>query len=134
MYVKMQATGFTESIPFICISAIWGQYPASWFYYILQFLAHCREWLMAAGSQALSWGPPGSEMHIWMLEITDGCNIFVYWHGRRYPISQYFSSSFELRLPVGRGYRVITKLSQSCVWVSAKMQVIAADFNATASS
>ena len=28
MYEKMQDSGLTEIIPFICISAIWGQYPA----------------------------------------------------------------------------------------------------------
>ena len=28
MYEKMQESGLTEIIPFICISAIWGQYPA----------------------------------------------------------------------------------------------------------
>ena len=27
MSEKMQESGFTEIIPFICISAIWGQYP-----------------------------------------------------------------------------------------------------------
>ena len=28
MYGKMQESGIIEVIPFICISAIWGQYPA----------------------------------------------------------------------------------------------------------
>ena len=34
MYGKMQVSGLTEIIPFICISAVWGQPPASWFFYI----------------------------------------------------------------------------------------------------
>ena len=29
---KMQASGLTEIIPFLCISATWGQHPASWFF------------------------------------------------------------------------------------------------------
>ena len=53
MYGKMQKSGLTEIIPFICISAIWGQYPA--FLHPEVFRAHvesgCR--LMAAGSQVL---------------------------------------------------------------------------------
>lgn len=28
----MQASGPTEIIPFLCISVIWGQHPASWFF------------------------------------------------------------------------------------------------------
>ena len=33
MYGKIQESGLTEIIPFICISAIWGQYPG--FFHIL---------------------------------------------------------------------------------------------------
>ena len=36
MYGKMQESGLTEIIPFICISAIWGQR-------LLVFSAHLRE-------------------------------------------------------------------------------------------
>ena len=32
---KMQASGLTEIIPFMCFSVIWGWYPASRLYYIL---------------------------------------------------------------------------------------------------
>ena len=35
---KMQASGLTEIIPFICIPAFWGQVP---------FLVHLKEWQMA---------------------------------------------------------------------------------------
>ena len=44
----MQVSGLTEIIPFICISAIWGQHPASWLFTSLEWLQRT-----AAGSQAL---------------------------------------------------------------------------------
>ena len=50
MYGKMQESGLTEIIPFICISAIWGQHPV--FFDIWSFLtigSGCN--LMAATSQ-----------------------------------------------------------------------------------
>ena len=46
MYGKVQESGISEIIPFICISAILGQYPV-FFFHILSFLgAHPREWLV----------------------------------------------------------------------------------------
>ena len=47
MYGKIQEPGLTEIIPFICISAIWGQYPA--FLHPEFFRAHCRNWMQADG-------------------------------------------------------------------------------------
>ena len=44
----MQVSGLTEIIPFICISAIWGQHPASCFFMSLEWLQRT-----AAGLQAL---------------------------------------------------------------------------------
>ena len=50
MYGKMQESGLTEIIPFICISAIWGQYPV--LFDILSFLTIGSDWgLMAATYQ-----------------------------------------------------------------------------------
>ena len=50
MYGKMQESGLTEIIPFICISAIWGQHPV--FFDIWSFLTVGSGWsLMAATSQ-----------------------------------------------------------------------------------
>ena len=40
----------------------------------------------------LSGCRPGSEIHIWRAGITDGCDIFVYWYGRKCSISQHWSS------------------------------------------
>ena len=52
MYGKMQEDGFTEIIPFIYISAIWGLY--SVFFHILSsFGAHHREWLQSLWLKSL---------------------------------------------------------------------------------
>ena len=49
LYGMMQEAGFTEINPFICISAILGQYPA-FSHPELPFLrAHCGEWLQSEG-------------------------------------------------------------------------------------
>ena len=42
MYGKMQESGLTEIIPFICISAIWGQHPA--------FFTSCTSLRLTVGS------------------------------------------------------------------------------------
>ena len=79
MYGKMQASGLTEFISFICTSAIWGQ---------ILLLVHLKEWLMAASfispsPQQSPWGGwrplldhghcvPfwGALIHLWMPEAT----------------------------------------------------------------
>jgi len=45
MYGKMQESGPDEIIPFISISAIWGQYP------VFLLSAHRSEWLQPKGCQ-----------------------------------------------------------------------------------
>ena len=44
MHGKMQESGLTETIPFICISAVWGQ---------------CLSEELLVGSVLLGWGTPG---------------------------------------------------------------------------
>ena len=66
----MEESGLTEIIPFICISAIWGQYPES-------LSIHHREWLQLDGCWML-FSFLGSEIHLWRAGITDGCDILVY--------------------------------------------------------
>ena len=73
MYGKMQESGFTKIIPFICISVIWGNSLCFFHIHLLQLLrAHCREWLQLGGCQIAGIGllpglPQGSETHIWIL-------------------------------------------------------------------
>ena len=55
----MQASGLTEIIPFICISAIWGQHLASWFLVV----ASNSCWI--AGIVLPFRHPLGSEIYIW---------------------------------------------------------------------
>ena len=55
---KMQASGLTEFIPFICSSVIWGQ---------SCFLVHLQEWQMAA-----SCLPPAPEQSPWGVEACIG--------------------------------------------------------------
>ena len=70
----LQASGLTASIPFTCASAIWGN-PVSLF----AFAAG-----ISPASQQSPWGWQhpldhrfGSPLHLWRLEITDGCDFFV---------------------------------------------------------
>ena len=70
----MQVSGLTEIIPFICISAAWGQHAVICLFTSF-FLAHCREWQHLVGYQALFC--LGSEIHIWRAGIPDGCNTLV---------------------------------------------------------
>ena len=62
----MQESGISEITPFICFSAVWGQYVC--FSYPEFLSAHLREWLQPNGCQIAgtlpSWMPLGSEMHI----------------------------------------------------------------------
>ena len=71
----------TEIIPFICISAVWGQYPLFFTSHHL-LSAHSREWLQPDSYQIagiiLPRCPPGSEIHIWRARISDGCDILVF--------------------------------------------------------
>ena len=46
---KVQESEIIEVMPFIRISAIWGQYPV--FSYLESLSAHCREWLQPDDSQ-----------------------------------------------------------------------------------
>ena len=58
MYGKMQESGLTEIIPFICISAIWGQYPV--LFDIWSFLTIGSDWgLMLLHLRCSSWVPSG---------------------------------------------------------------------------
>ena len=90
----MQESSLTEIKPFICISAIWGQYPVFFTFPspaapppsppTSQLLsAHCREWLKPYGFQIadtvfLPGCPPGSEIHIWSARMADDCGILAY--------------------------------------------------------
>ena len=67
MYENMQESGLTEIIPFICISAIWGQYPA------FSLSAHPQGaaaglqvlfFLGALGAQKFTFGGPESRMTV----------------------------------------------------------------------
>ena len=85
MYGKAQEYGITEVIVFIYISAIWGQHPVLLISHIpgplRQLLNnHCGESegaAVSAGSKALC-SLLGALIHIWRLEIADGCYILVY--------------------------------------------------------
>ena len=102
MYRKLQVSGLSEIISFTCISAIWDEHPASWFLTSpcpLFLSAHCggargiSQLLHRRQCSPFSGGggggePPGSEIHIWRPEISDDCDILLYWHGRSYSISQ----------------------------------------------
>ena len=101
MYQKMQVSGLTEIIPFICVSAVWDQWPALYPW----LAALCREGQMGQATtfscapsrspttscSALTEGERGmasgcgqmtlffrvSEIYIWKAEIADGCDILV---------------------------------------------------------
>ena len=81
MYGRMQL------IPFLCISAIWGQ---------------CSPWgvVDSAREQALLF----LSSENWRAGIPDGCDILVYWYDRKYFISQelYTEETIleELHLPL----------------------------------
>ena len=62
MYGKMQASGLTEFISFICTSGIWGQ---------ILFLVHLKEWLVAASCifPALQQSPWGAGGLCWIMGI-----------------------------------------------------------------
>ena len=81
MYGKIQASGLTEFILFICTSATWwGANPISLFALFLAFppllSSHCGDWQHALDC---SFGCPHSLLealiHFWRPEITDGCDI-----------------------------------------------------------
>jgi len=81
----MQESGLPEIIAFICISAIWGQYPPFF------LIAHRREWLQPDGcwiagiKYSPSWLPSGlSDSHL-RARITDKCDILIYGYGRTTP-------------------------------------------------
>ena len=90
VYGKMQESGLTVIIPFICISAARGQYLT--FFSQSEFLSvYHREWLQPCGCQIVGTvlhprSPQCSEIHIWRAGITDDY-ILVYWYGRKYSIS-----------------------------------------------
>jgi len=76
----MQECGFTETIPLICTSAFWGQYPVFSHPEILR--AHCGEWLQSGGCSMpsilfLPEFPQGS-LSLWRTVIADDCDVFVY--------------------------------------------------------
>ena len=69
MYGKMQESGLTEIIPFISISAIWGQGPA---FFAPQFLsAYTSEWLSDPKGILLPECPEGSGIHFGRVGIPD---------------------------------------------------------------
>ena len=61
----MQDSGLTEIIPFIWLSAIWGQ-----------------SYMGVVDGSFL-----GSGIHIWRARTPDGCDILVYWYSKKYSIS-----------------------------------------------
>ena len=69
---KMQEPGLTEIIPFIFISAIWGQYPVFFTSPLCQILGDCcREELQPNGCHV------AGIVLLWA-GIADGCDILVY--------------------------------------------------------
>ena len=98
MYGKMQISVLTEFIPFICLSAIWGQHPEIWFFTSLvpgsqlgvvaaySCLRYCV--LFVCLFFFFPEHPLGSEIHIWKVGIANVCDLLVYSYGRKYSISQ----------------------------------------------
>ena len=92
VYRKMQKSGLTESIAFVCNSAIWSQYSV---------FSHPEfPWASPWGVAALSWLLDGRYYFpfwvssrltgiYWRVAIADACDILIYWDGRKYAISQY---------------------------------------------
>ena len=86
MYGKMQESGVTEITPFICISAIWGQFPVFLCFFLqLEFLsAHHREWLQPDGCHigqvlfSFLIVPRAQKFTFLRAGITDDCDILVY--------------------------------------------------------
>ena len=78
MYGKMQTSGLTEFIPFVCTSAVWGQscFIRSW-----QIATSCIPWLLSShywwwvGGSIWWTAVLGALIHIWRPEITDGCDL-----------------------------------------------------------
>ena len=74
----MRASGLTEVIPFIRVSAIWGHHPASWVFFSdgsQQFLSGRHSLLDTLWAQRFTFGRP---------EIVGDCVILVYTYSRRY--------------------------------------------------
>ena len=72
---KVQESGLTEIIPFICISANWGPY-AVFFYILSSPGAHCREWLQSmTGILFLPKVPLRLTSSHWRAAIADDCDI-----------------------------------------------------------
>ena len=73
MYGKMKDSGLPETIPLLCISAIWGQYPLfiSWVPQGLMWKVAAVWWLQD-GRYSPSWVPQGSPAHIggpqWLMQ------------------------------------------------------------------
>ena len=97
MYVKMEESGFTEIIPFICTSSIWGQHPEIWFFSSLVcgslWGVADNHWITGI---ILPGFPLGSYIHIWRARIEDGCDTLVCWYGRKYSISHYAWATLEV--------------------------------------
>ena len=68
-------------------SPIWGRYLAPWFSYIFSSslaTGSGGSWQLLDGRHCPPfWCPLGPEAHIWRSEIPDGCDILVYWYGRK---------------------------------------------------
>ena len=79
MYRKMQESGFTKIIHFICISAICGQYPV---FFTSPHSPRRSLWGMADGCRiagiVLLGSPLNSEIHTWRAGIAEGCDTLVY--------------------------------------------------------
>lgn len=82
---RCESMGIIEAIPFICISAIWGQHPAQRYFSLLNFLKTCSSHWIAiitddykipcSSCRNLSTCQHGSETHIWRGRIMDSCDI-----------------------------------------------------------
>ena len=94
----MQESGLTEIIPFLCTSAIWGQYLVLFTSWVPQ----CSAWGVAAiwwplclRYFSLSWVPLGLRNSHLETGNPDDCDILADWHGRKYAISQVGSLVWE---------------------------------------
>ena len=94
----MQESGLTEIIPFLCTSAIWGQYLVLFTSWVPQ----CSVWGVAAiwwplclRYFSLSWVPLGLRNSHLETGNPDDCDILADWHGRKYSISQVGSLFWE---------------------------------------
>lgn len=82
----MQEYGVFEIIPVLCISAIWGQHPGFLdFSHAPELLSTEAEggWVVASAESQTLFSVSGAFIHIWKPQNADGCDMLVYWCGRK---------------------------------------------------